>query len=106
MRGYLYVGDEQILPVQLENAAEVHNEDILVSENGIYTADEGYTGLGTVIVNVSGGGSSTYKAKLVMEGIITSQSVPQEKDLVDEVIPILEDIIMGTPDEDEDEESE
>lgn len=31
---------------------KINNQDIQVTENGIYTAEEGYTGLGTVDVNV------------------------------------------------------
>lgn len=31
---------------------EINNQDKEITENGVYTADEGYTGLGTVTVNV------------------------------------------------------
>lgn len=34
--------------------AVINNEDITVTSNGVYTASEGYTGLGEVTVNVSG----------------------------------------------------
>ena len=38
----------------------IKNQDKQITENGTYTADVGYTGLGTVTVNVpSGGGSAT-----------------------------------------------
>ena len=39
---------------------EINNQDKTITENGEYTADAGYTGLGTVTVNVptSGGGSA------------------------------------------------
>lgn len=32
---------------------EINNQDIQVTENGIYTAEDGYTGLGTVTVSVA-----------------------------------------------------
>lgn len=35
---------------------KINNQDKTITENGIYAADEGYTGLGTVVVNVSSGG--------------------------------------------------
>ena len=35
--------------------ATINNQDIKVTENGVYTADTGYTGLGTVNVNVPTG---------------------------------------------------
>ena len=35
--------------------ATINNQDITVTENGVYTADTGYTGLGTVNVNVPTG---------------------------------------------------
>lgn len=35
-----------------ETGTEINNQDKEITENGIYTADEGYTGLGTVIVSV------------------------------------------------------
>lgn len=39
--------------------SEIKNQDITIKENGTYTADEGYTGFGTVKVETesSGGGS-------------------------------------------------
>lgn len=35
---------------------EINNQDKTITENGVYTADSGYTGLGTITVNVEGGG--------------------------------------------------
>jgi hypothetical protein len=32
---------------------QINNQDKTITENGTYTADEGYTGLGTVEVDVS-----------------------------------------------------
>jgi hypothetical protein len=34
----------------------INNQDLTITENGTYTADEGYTGLGTVTVDVKSGG--------------------------------------------------
>lgn len=36
----------------------INNQDKTITENGTYTADEGYTGLGVVTVDVASGGSS------------------------------------------------
>lgn len=36
-----------------ETGTEINNQDKEITENGTYTADEGYTGLGTVTVNIS-----------------------------------------------------
>lgn len=36
----------------LEEGEQINNQDKTITENGTYTADEGYTGLGTVTVNV------------------------------------------------------
>jgi len=44
---------------------KIENEDITVTENGIYEASEGYTGLGTVTVNVSGGSQINNQDKTV-----------------------------------------
>lgn len=43
------------------SGATIKNQDKTITENGTYTADSGYTGLGTVTVDVqaSGGGSDT-----------------------------------------------
>ena len=37
--------------------ASINNQDKTITENGVYTADEGYTGLGTVTVEVEGSGN-------------------------------------------------
>lgn len=48
--------------VVLEGGGDIRNQDKTITENGQYTADAGYTGLGTVTVNVSGGGIPNYIA--------------------------------------------
>ena len=37
-------------------SASINNQDKTITENGVYTADEGYTGLGTVVVEVQNNG--------------------------------------------------
>lgn len=48
--------DEIVVDVQGGGTPNLQNKT--VTQNGTYTADAGYDGLGTVMVNVSGGGSS------------------------------------------------
>ena len=44
-----------------ETGTEINNQDKDITKNGTYTADEGYTGLGTVIVNVPQTGDAPVK---------------------------------------------
>ena len=46
----------------------IKNQNKTITENGTYTADSGYTGLGTVVVDVAtsgGGGNELFKALVV-----------------------------------------
>lgn len=52
----MYLGGQKISPII--KVGEIKNQDKTITENGTYTADVGYTGLGEVTVNVSGGGDS------------------------------------------------
>ena len=45
----------------LEEGTQINNQDKEITENGTYTADEGYTGLGTVTVNVPSTGDVPVK---------------------------------------------
>jgi len=45
----------------IKTGTVINNQDKTITENGEYTADSGYTGLGTVTVDVSGGGGASYK---------------------------------------------
>lgn len=47
----LYKGSKKIAPI-VNKATTVHNQDLTVVENGVYTFDEEHTGLGEVTVNV------------------------------------------------------
>lgn len=39
---------------------ELNNQDLAITENGTYTAEEGYTGLGTVTVSVASAGDADF----------------------------------------------
>lgn len=51
----MYLGGQKISPII--KVGEINNQDKTITENGTYTADTGYTGLGEVTVNVSSGDS-------------------------------------------------
>lgn len=55
----LYIGNKKVTPIKVTGVQEINNQDKTITQNGTYTADIGYTGLGTVNVNVSGGGGDT-----------------------------------------------
>lgn len=42
----------------------INNEDMTITSNGIYTASEGYTGIGTATVNVPAGSDQKYGATI------------------------------------------
>lgn len=56
---------------------KIKNQDITVTENGIYTHETGYTGLGTVTVTVSGsgGGDLVYATNNSSFGVAEDQKV-------------------------------
>ena len=56
---------------------KINNQDITVTENGIYTHAAGYTGLGTVTVTVSGsgGGDLVYATNNASHSISQDQKV-------------------------------
>jgi hypothetical protein len=43
----------------------INNQDKTITQNGTYTADEGYTGLGTVSVNVAASGGSEMEEQFI-----------------------------------------
>ena len=47
----LYIGSQRVCPSTVKVTG--HNEDKTITENGVYTAGEGYTGLGEVTVEVA-----------------------------------------------------
>ena len=56
----MIIKNSVIYGVETKNNATIALQDKSVTENGTYTADSGYDGLGTVTVNVSGGGDNEY----------------------------------------------
>lgn len=46
----MYIGGQKISPII--KVGEINNQDKTITENGTYTADAGYTGLGEVTINV------------------------------------------------------
>lgn len=63
----MIIKNSVIYGVETKNNATIALQDKSVTENGTYTADQGYDGLGTVTVNVSGG-SDVYDT-LIFENI-------------------------------------
>lgn len=47
-------------------SGEINNQDKTITQNGEYTADSGYTGIGTATVNVSIENTSEYNADLLL----------------------------------------
>lgn len=57
----------------------INNQDKTITQNGTYTADEGYTGLGTVSVNVeASGGDEKSQLDALIDGSITEISSDAE----------------------------
>ena len=60
------VSGNTILGIEGTGGAEIHNQDKTITQNGTYTADQGYTGLGEVNVNVPST-SNVYKFATLAE---------------------------------------
>ena len=56
--------------------ATIRNQDKTITENGTYTADNGYTGLGKVTVNVVGSGGGQELLNEFIDGEITEINSP------------------------------
>ena len=54
----------------------INNQNITVTENGIYTADQGYTGLGTVTVEVPGSSVNAQSKTVYSSGTFTADEFP------------------------------
>lgn len=63
----MYLGGQKISPII--KVGEINNQDKTITENGTYTADAGYTGLGEVTVNVSGGITPTGTLSITANGV-------------------------------------
>lgn len=64
-----------------ETGTEINNQNKEVTENGTYTADEGYTGLGTVTVNVPQEGGSGDVKLFETQGQMQADPTAKEGDL-------------------------
>lgn len=53
----------------IEAGGEINNQNKTITENGTYTADSGYTGLGTVTVDVASGGGENRLTALLQNKI-------------------------------------
>ena len=78
----------------IETGTKINNQDKDITKNGTYTADEGYTGLGTVIVNVPQTGDVPIKLFKTVEEMNNSTG-SKEGDLAvvyrEEIQPITEE---------------
>lgn len=76
---YMYDLDNELWKkINNGGGSEINNQDITVTENGEYTADEGYTGLGTVTVEVpspSGNINITGTSQVDVSSYATAQVV-------------------------------
>lgn len=71
--------DVQIFNITGTYEGEINNQDITITQNGTYTADSNYTGLGEVTVNVQGGSGGVKKFATVEA--MNSSTGNQEGDL-------------------------
>lgn len=77
-----YNGMAQVdLTVNVPTGQEINNQDKTITENGVYTADSGYTGLGTVTVNVPQQGGSGDVKLFETEQAMRADPNPSEGDL-------------------------
>ena len=78
----------------IETGTKINNQDKDITKNGTYTADEGYTGLGTVIVNVPQTGDVPIKLFKTVEEM-NSSTGSKEGDLAvvyrEEIQPVTEE---------------
>jgi hypothetical protein len=56
-------------PEKIKAISTVKNQDKTITENGTYSADDGYTGLGTVTVEVAGAGGGSVPAGLYRRSV-------------------------------------
>ena len=78
----------------IETGTKINNQDKDITKNGTYTADEGYTGLGTVVVNVPQTGDVPIKLFKTKEEM-NSSTGSKEGDLAvvyrEEIQPVTEE---------------
>jgi len=81
----------------IEGTAEgqtINNQNKTITENGTYQADEGYTGLGTVTVNVSNTGDVSVKLFNTIEEM-NADTTAKEKDLALVYKNLESDLVIG-----------
>lgn len=67
----LRLGENIVIPAIVVGGGEIKNQDKTITENGQYTADTGYTGLGTVTVAVPTGDIPSYvPPKEIVNGML------------------------------------
>lgn len=62
------------ITVDVPSGSVINNQDKTVTQNGIITADEGYTGLGTVTVNVPSESVNNQDKVIDFDGVYTADS--------------------------------
>ena len=112
--GKMLLNGTVVTPLIVKGAGtKINNQDITVTENGTYTAEDGYTGLGTVEVNVPTGSGVEIKnqdIEVTKNGTYTADAGYTGLGTVNVNIPtgggseerfgILYDSIIGTVDQD------
>lgn len=78
---------------------QINNQDKEITENGVYTADEGYTGLGTILVKVKDGEEVDTNARNTLMYILGINQIAFNA--LKNTLKIEQDYIDagGTPDE-------
>ena len=71
MGGTLRLGNDIVIPAIIGEGSTINNQNKTVTSNGVYTADQGYTGLGRVTVNVN---NSTETKTITENGTYTPSS--------------------------------
>ncbi len=70
----VYLGSQNVGVGMVEMIpADVNNQDIIITENGVYNAGEGYTGLGIVTVDVESSGGGEIIEVLNKTGAVINQ---------------------------------
>ena len=77
----------------IPSGGTVNNQDKTIVENGTYTADKGYSGLGTVTVNVPSSGSSAKPYGLVTAVHYLQDIFDESKESYEDYCGVLIDLL-------------
>ena len=77
-----------------EEAFTLKNQDKTITENGIYTADKGYTGLGEVTVNVQADGIKQFNSEKAMNADTTAEEGDLALVYGEQIIPMASPITI------------